>query len=572
MNHALLVSVLLFSVVGLAQQPEQSAPVPAADVFQDVSTDHHHLVTTKSAEAQRAFDQGLQLIYAFNYGEAENFFRRAAALDPNMAMAYWGMAYAMGTSYYMPANAVREEDAQDAIQHALALSANGSEVERAYIQTLAKRYSPALALSANGPDFESIHVEALAKPPNSCPYPNRQRQAAEFRNAMRALTQSYPDDLDAATLYAHSIMNMNPGRLWNADGTPREGTAEIVAVLESVLKRDPRHIGAVHYYIHAVEGSPNPERALAFANTLPSLAPTIGHLVHMPAHIYLRTGDYSGAEDASAKAAQVDEHYIRNSSAPDVFTVMSYIHNLYFISTAASMSGHFSAAKEAADKLVALIGPHLNEMPHLEAFLIVPATVLVRFNRWDDILKLPQPVERLKIANTVWHFARGMAFAATGKLMEAEAEHQAVTKALDSTPFEEVFAMPPNNKTREILLIAVDVLAAKLAMARNERSLAIAQLRDAVAVQDALKYGEPPSWFYPVRESLGAAIFLDGNISEAEKLFREDLQRNPSNPRSLFGLQQALKARGRAYEAGLVQHELSIAWKSDVQLLNLSNF
>ncbi len=494
------------------------------------------------------FDQGLGLIYALDSIGAADSFQRAAALDPNMAMADWGIAYALGSDYYYhtPGDPARERAAYEALQNALTLSAHGPEVERAYITALSKRYC-------------------------DCPNPNREQQAVDFSHAMRDLAQSYPDDLDASTLYAQSIMNLSPWALWNADGTPWEGTPEILSVLESVLKRDPLHIGAVHYYIHAVEGSPNPERALGYANVLPSLAPSIGHIVHMPAHIFIRTGDYLAAEDACGKAARLDENHIQASSKPDMFTVLSYLHDLYFLATAASMDGHYSIAKDAADKLVDRVGPHVRGMPQLESFLTVQPAVLVRFYRWDDVLKLPPPSVNLKIANSMWHFARGVAFAATGKLAAAELEHQAVTEFLESTAPDETFAMSPN-KTRDILTIASDVMAAKLAMARNQRSEAITQLRAAVAMEDRLKYAEPPSWFYPVRESLGAALFLDGQAPAAEQIFREDLQRNPRNPRSLFGLLQVLRSRGKSYDAGFVERELKDAWKGDPQQLNLSYF
>jgi tetratricopeptide (TPR) repeat protein len=549
-KHPFLTSVLVFTlaVAGLAQRPKPAGNGPAPDVSQVGFHGSHHPVSTRSAEAQRLFDQGLGLIYALDYSGAGNSFRRAAGLDPNMAMAYWGMAYALGSDYYYhtPGDPVREREAYEALQNASRLSAPGADVERAYISALSKRYC-------------------------NCPNPNREQLAVEFKNAMRDLAQSYPDDLDAATLYAQSMMNLSPWALWNPDGTPWEGTPEILSVLESVLKRDPRHIGAMHFYIHAVEGSPNPERALAYANVLPSLAPSIGHIVHMPAHIYIRTGDYLAAEDACVKAAHVDKNHIPDSSKPDMFTVLSYLHDLYFLAAAASMNGHYATAKQAANELAAQVGPHVREMPQLQAFLTVQPAVLVRFHRWDDILKLHEPDVNLKIANAMWHFARGMALAATGKLTEAEAEPEVVTEALESTAPDQVFAMSPN-KTRDILKIASDVLAAKLSTARNERSQAIAKLRDAVAIQDSLKYAEPPSWFYPVRESLGAALFLDGESSEAEQIFREDLQRNPRNPRSLFGLLEVLRSRGKSHDAGFVQAELEVAWKSDLPQLNLHNF
>jgi tetratricopeptide (TPR) repeat protein len=554
-KHASLASVFFvvfsvgFGMVGSAQRPQQQAGrTPASGDFQHSFQGLHHPASTKNVQAQSLFDQGLGFIYALDYIGAADAFQHAAALDSNMAMAYWGIAYALGSDYYYhtPGDPARERAAYEALQNALTLSAHGPEVERAYITALSKRYC-------------------------NCANPTREQLAVDFKDAMRGLAQSYPDDLDASTLYAQSIMNLSPWALWNADGTPWEGTPEILSVLESVLKRDPLHIGAVHYYIHAVEGSPNPERALAYANVLPSLAPSIGHIVHMPAHIFIRTGDYLAAEDACAKAARLDEKHIQDSSKPDMFTVLSYLHDLYFLATAASMDGHNTTAKEAADKLVDQVGPHVKGMPQLESFLTVQPAVLVRFDRWNEILKLPPPSVNLKIANSIWHFARGVALAATGKLAAAEVEHQALTEALESTAPDETFAMSPN-KTRDILTIASEVMAAKLAMARNEKSETIAQLRDAVAIQDHLKYAEPPNWFYPVRESLGAALFLDGQVPEAEQVFREDLQRNPRNPRSLFGLLQALRSRGNAYDAGFVQRELKDAWKGDLQQLSLSNF
>ncbi|MGA9800054.1 MAG: hypothetical protein WBQ68_13675 [Terriglobales bacterium] len=506
-------------------------------------------MNTRSPEAQLLFDQGLELIYALDYAGAASTFRRAAALDPNMAMAYWGVAYATGSDYYYATagNPARDLDAYNAFKNALTLSAHAPEAERAYIGALGKRFC-------------------------GCPNPNRRQQAVDFKDAMRDLAQSYPDDLDAATLYAQAMMNLSPAGLWNDDGTPGENTEEILSVLESVLKRDPRHLGAIHYYFHAVEASPHPEKALAYANVLPALAPSIGHVVHMPAHIYIRTGEYLAAEDACVKAARVDGDHIRDSSRPGMFTILSYLHDLYFLAAAASMDGHYTTAREAANKLVNQVAPHVEEMPPLQAFVTVQPAVLVRFHAWDEILKLPAPSRSLNPATSMWHFARGMAFAATGKLTEAEAEHQSVLAGLESTPPDELFAMS-FNKARDTLTIASDVLAARLAMARNERSKAIGQYLHAVAIQDHLKYAEPPSWFYPVRESLGAALFLDGQLPEAEQVFRDDLERNPRNPRSLFGLFQVLRSRGRAYDAAFVEAQFDAAWQGDAQhRLNLQEF
>jgi tetratricopeptide (TPR) repeat protein len=538
--------MLLFSVASLAQRPQSTVHGRSPDSGQKSVSIHHPV--SRNVAAQGLFDEGLTLIYALDNSGAAKAFQRAATLDPDMAMAYWGVAYALGSDYYYhtAGDAMRERAADQALQTALGLSAHGPEVERAYIAALSKRFC-------------------------GCPNPDRERLAIEFKEAMRGLTQSYPDDLDAATLYAQSLMNLNAWALWNADGTPVEGTTEIISILESVLKRDPRHLGAAHFYVHAVEGSPTPERGLAYATVLPSLAPSIGHIAHMPAHIYIRTGDYAAAENACVNAARIDEKRLEDSSRPDTFTILSYLHDLYFLATAASMDGHYSAARVAADELADRVAPQVNQMPQLQSFLAIQPSVLVRFARWSDILKLAPPNENLKAANTMWHFARGMALAATGKLGEAEVEHQAVTSALESASPNESFAMSPN-KTRDILEIASAVLAAKLAMAREGRTQAIAQLRRAVATQDRLLYAEPASWFYPVRESLGAALFLDGQSAEAEQVFREDLQRNPRNPRSLFGLLKALQSRGESYDAQFVQAQFDKTWKGEPQQLNLRDF
>jgi tetratricopeptide (TPR) repeat protein len=537
-----LILFIFLAIVSSAQRSERPGNVPAI-----ASQNHHHRVSTKNEAAQRFFDQGLTLIYALDYSEAAKAFERAGALDPTIAMAYWGISYSMSSDYYYPTpgDPVRERQAYEALQKAVTLSANGPQAERAYISALGKRFC-------------------------ACPNPDRQKQAVEFKDAMRDLSQAFPDDLDAATLYAQSIMNLSPWDLWNLDGTPWEETQEVLSVLESVLKRDPHHVGAIHYYIHAVEASPHPERALVYANRLPSLSPPIGHLIHMPAHIYVRTGDYLAAEDACAKAARIDDGHIQ--TAPSMFTVLSYLHDLYFLATAASMDGHLLAAKDAADKLADRVAPHVQKMPELQAFLTVQPTVLVRFHRWDEILKLPAPDPNLKTANAIWHFARGMALASTAKVANAETEQRVLTDAMENIAPGESFAMSANVKTHEILRIAVDVLAAKLAAARHENNETLRQLKDAIAIEDGMKYGEPPGWFYPVRESLGAALFLDGKAYEAEQTFREDLARNPRNPRSLFGLLQALRAQSKSYDATFVQVEFDAAWKGDPRQLNLQSF
>jgi tetratricopeptide (TPR) repeat protein len=505
-------------------------------------SDLHHPVTTTNPEAQKFFDQGLRLIYAFNHEEAARSFQQAAKLDPRMAMAYWGIAEAVGPNYNDPADPDRYKQAHSAIQKAGELATNASPSEKGYIAAMAIRF-PA--------DPNADH-----------------RLAAErYRNAMGDLVKQFPDDLDAATLFAESGMNLHPWGLWHPDGTPEGGTEDIVASLESVLRRDPNHMGAIHYYIHAVEASPNPERALAAANRLAALAPAAGHLVHMPGHVYIRTGDFEAAVKTNQLAAAADRSYLQSSGSQGMYGAMYYSHNLHFIAACASMNGNYAEAHKAAGMLAEHVGPMVKDVPPLEGFMTVPLAVEVRFQKWDEILNLPQPNAAMKTTTTYWHFARGMALASKGKLTEAEAEHRIVREAAEKTPPDQVFAMPVNNKTKDVLNIAVNVLGAKIALARNDSTNAIAMLRRAVAIQDSLNYDEPPDWFYPVRESLGAVLLLNGSAPEAEKVFREDLDRNPRNPRSLFGLSEALRAQNRAYDAQFVDKQFQTNWKgTDIKL------
>jgi tetratricopeptide (TPR) repeat protein len=508
--------------------------------------DLHHPVSTKNREAQQFFDQGLRFIYAFNHDEAARSFGRAAELDPKLAMAYWGVAEAVGPNYNDPADPDRYKHAHDAVQKAVELSADASQSDQAYIHALAKRF-PA--------DSNS----------------DLRKAAEEYRDAMRQVVSEFPDDLDAATLLAEAGMNLHPWGLWHPDGTPEAGTEEIVSTLESVMKRDPDHLGAIHYYIHAVEASPTPERALAGANKLAALAPGAGHIVHMPAHVYIRTGDYEAAVKTNEKAADVDRAYIKASGAQGIYPMMYYSHNLHFIAMCAAMNGNYAESKKNSELLVGNVGPHVKDMPPLEGFMTIPMAVEVRFHHWNEILKMPQPDAGMKTATVFWHFGRGMALAGTGKVADAEAEYKIVADAEEATPPDVIFQMPINNKAKDIMRIAKDVLGAKIAVAKKDNSSAVGMLRDAVAIQDTLKYGEPPDWFFPVRESLGAALLMTGDAAGAEKVFREDLERNLRNPRSLWGLHQALLQQNRGYDAGFVQKQFEASWRAGAQALKLED-
>jgi tetratricopeptide (TPR) repeat protein len=507
--------------------------------------DLRHTVSTSNSEAQEFFDQGLRLIYAFNHDEAEHSFAHAAELDPKLAMAYWGIAEAVGPNYNDPASDDRYMKAHEAIQKALELSANASPSEQAYIQAMAKRFP--------GPGVD------------------RRKAAEDYHDAMREVARRFPDDLDAATLFAESGMGLHPWGLWHNDGTPEAGTEEIVRTLESVLRRDPNHLGAVHYYIHAVEASPNPERALAGANRLASLAPAAGHIVHMPAHIYIRTGDYDAAVKTNEQAAAADRSYIKASGAQGIYPLMYYSHNLHFIAIAGAMEGNYKQASEAAKMLVDHVGPHVKEVPPLEAFMTVPMAVKLRFSRWKEVLNTPAPAADMKVASIFWHYAQGMALASTGKLTEAQAEYKIVADTESATAPDTIFSMPFNNHTKDILQIAKNVLGAKIAVASKDYKGAIPMLQEAVAVQDRLNYGEPPDWYFPVREALGATLLLNGDAAGAEQVFRADLDRNPRNPRSLFGLKQALKAQDRDYDASFVEKQFSTAWKGGSNQLRVED-
>jgi tetratricopeptide (TPR) repeat protein len=538
---AIVLSLVPAAAFSQHQHPSPAGAKPASLI--EGLGEHHHPVSTANAEAQRFFDQGLTLVYAFNHQEAIRSFKRAAELDPNLAMAHWGVALALGPNINLDIDAEREKLAYEAIQKAVALAAKAPEHERAYIEALQKRYS-------------------------NDPKADLKKLAVDYKNAMGELARRYPDDLDAATLYAESAMNLRPWRLWSADGKPAEGTEEIAAVLESVLKRNPDHIGANHYYIHAVEASRHPEWALPSAQRLKVLTPAAGHLVHMPAHIDIRTGNYEAAARANAYAAEADREYIKANGGQGVYPMMYYTHNLHFLSIAHSMQGRFRDAKRAADQLEAHLNPYINNMPEMipmiDGFMPVPTMTLVRFRLWDDVLKTPAPDKRLAATNALWHFSRGMAYAGTGKIDAAESERNILVAAGKSIPPETPFGL---NAAGNILKIAENVLSAKIALAKNDKNSAIELLKKAIEVEDSLNYTEPADWNIPVRETLGGMLVLSGNPAEAEKVFRADLERNVRNGRSLFGLQESLKAQGKTSAAQFVQREFQAAWKNaDTQL------
>jgi tetratricopeptide (TPR) repeat protein len=495
----------------------------------------HHPVTTTNAMAQHFFNQGLSLVYGFNHDAAIRSFKRALTFDRNLAMAHWGIGYALGPNINLDVDPEREAAAFKEAQLAVSLAGGSAADERAYIFALTNRYS----LDPKA-DLRALQIA--------------------FKNAMGQVARQFPDDLDAATIYAESMMNLHPWALWSADGKPAEDTEEIVAVLESVLRRNPNHPGANHYYIHAVEASPTPERALPSAQRLESLVPAAGHLVHMPAHIYMRVGDFAAAARRNEVAASADRDYIQACGIKGVYPLLYYSHNLHFLSVAQALQGRFADARKAADKLAANVSPSVKDIPELEGFLPTHIFVLAMFQRWDDLLNLPPPDPSLKQVSSLQHFGRGLAYAATGKLSEAESERSRLLAIKQDIPEDAKFGAL--NKVHDVLKVADLHLAGTIARARGDNRAAIGLLEQAVAAEDRLRYAEPPDWYLYNREALAGALMAAKDYAKAEEVCREDLRRNPRKGRALYGLQASLQAQGKDRAANLIKRDFETAWKN----------
>jgi tetratricopeptide (TPR) repeat protein len=500
---------------------------------------HSHPVTTTRPEAQRYFDQGLRLVYGFNHDEAVRAFHEAARLDPGCAMAWWGIAFAAGPNYNLPIDEERDRMAREAMAKAVALAPKASAADRDYIDALAKRYT-----RPSGAD--------------------RKQLDRDYADAMRAVSGKYPHDLDAATLFAESLMVLRPWDLWTLDGTPQPGTAEITATLEGVLAKDPNHVGANHYYIHAVEASPNPERALPSARRLGGLAPSAGHLLHMPAHVYMRVGRYADAVEANQRAIAADERYIAAEKPQGVYPLMYYPHNIHFLWSAASMEGRSAEAIAAARKLTAQLSPAaLREMPMLELFAPTPFLALARFGKWDEVLDAPAPGEEFQVVSGMWHYTRGLALAATGKLDEADHEQEAVARLAAAVA--EARIIGDNQPAKRHLELAAAELAGDIAARRGRTDEAVRRLEEAVRLEDQLPYTEPPAWWRPTRHVLGAVLLEASRPAEAELVYREDLRRNPDNGWALVGLSRSLRERDPA-GAAAASARFRKAWAhADVQ-------
>lgn len=541
---ATLLGLLLAGASALSAQPvpaNEKLPGPLLDDLGNL----HHPVTASLPRAQRYFDQGMRLLFGFNHREAIRSFRSAAHLDPRCAMAHWGAAYALGPHVNKPMDANDTAQAWTALQLAMANKSNASAKEQAYITALEKRYVP---------EHKADRL-ALDK---------------AFADAMRDLVKQYPDDLDAQVLFAESLMNTMPWDYWTRDRTPKPETEEVLAALRYVMARNPDHPGANHFYIHAVEAGPNPEHALPAADRLLGHAPAAGHLVHMPSHIYVRVGQYHDAVAANERAVKADRDYIRHCRALGFYPGVYYPHNLHFLWWSQLLVGRSKdglrtakiAATYALDNYCgpkkALEAPRLRHLPWL---------TLVRFGRWDEVLQIAEPprTNDFLVDRALWHFSRGVAFAAKRDVVSAEREQLALGAIAASDEVKQLSS--PAFPVADTLAVAASSLAGKVALARGDYPTAVALLEKAVAAEDAIPYMEPSYWPFPVRPSLGAALLQAGDAVRAEQIFREDLKRLPRNAWGLLGLEQSLRRQGKTQSADLVARELEAAWKgADVKL------
>ncbi|WP_223635991.1 hypothetical protein [Corallococcus sp. EGB] len=498
-------------------------------------------VTTQSPEAQAYFDQGMRLTYAFNHDEAARSFARAAQLDPSCASCFWGVALVLGPNYNVPMLPDRAATAWDALRRAQALAPSVTPTEQALIGALSRRYG--------GPEPRT--------PEQMQPF------SQAYADAMRDVAKRFPDDLDAQVLFAESLMDLHPWKLWTLGGKPEPGTEEIVSRLEAVLARAPDHPGANHYYIHAVEASDHPERALRSAERLPGLMPGAGHLEHMPAHIYQRVGRYEDASESNRRAIQADNAYLREVE-PIGYYPMYLAHDWGFLSYSSSMEGRAEESIRAARESAKLLSPEmLTVMPGMDFFASEPLLAMVRFGRYDALLAEPRPDPKYPVLTGMWLHAHGLALAAKGRFKEARAEHAKLVELTASVPDT---LTAGNNPAKDVLDVAARVLDASIAE-RQGRSDALMRWEDAVRAADGLAYSEPGDWFYPVRHYQGAALLDAKQYKAAEAVYREDLRRNPGNGWALFGLTQALKGQGRTADAADARERFEKAWaNADITL------
>ncbi|MGE3180719.1 MAG: hypothetical protein AB7N71_03750 [Phycisphaerae bacterium] len=518
----------------------ESVTESTAQIFSDLGN-HQRKITTDSRIAQQYFDQGLTWTFSFNHDEAIRSFQEAARLDPNCPMPWWGVALCNGPHYNNPlVDEAHAKAAWEALQQAQALRANASPTERKLIDALAKRY-------------------AYPQPANRRPLDEA------YAAAMKPVWEANRSDADIGTLYAESLMNLQPWDLWTTDDQPKGRTSEILAVLEEVQQLDPKHPGACHLYIHACEAGPNPEKALAAADTLRTLLPASGHMVHMPSHIDVRVGQWHKAALQNQRAIKADAAY-RKKSPQQGFYRLYMAHDHHFLAFVDMMRGRSGAALTSMRDMVSQIpASFVAQMPEVaDLFMIAPIDVMIRFGQWDDVLAEPAPPTNLPYSTCFYHFARGVAFAAKKQVPEARREQALFRAKMVTIPEDKPFAISP---MRSVLNVADKMLEGEIQLGAGDFEAAIVALRDAAAAEDKLLYTEPPEWMHPVRQPLGAALLAVGRVEEAERVYREDLKHWPENGWSLHGLAKALRARGENVEAARVQERFDNVWRgADIQI------
>ncbi len=547
-RFAVLAFIPLFAV-SCSKTPETDAQLVAragAPLFEGMG-DYHRVIDTKDPGAQRYFDQGMVLAFGFNHAEAIRSFRAAQKLDPSCAMCFWGEALATGPNINVTAKgkAIMSPEEQvaafKALENAVTLTNGKPDIERDLIQALTERYAPA-------------------------PVDDRAALDQAYAAALGELVTKYPADDDIAAMYAEAWMNTMPWNYWSDSETPRPEIVPVIAALESTIARSPKHPLALHLYIHAMEASSTPQKAEAAADTLYKLVPGSGHLVHMPAHIFWRVGRYNDAAEANVQAAKVDEDYIAACNAQGFYPAMYYPHNIHFLWAASSMQGQGKVAIEAARKVAANVRlEQIDQFPTVEFFHTIPLLSLVQFGHWDEILTEPQPRADLAFSNAIWRYARGIALANKGDIRGAKAEQAALVPLKAN---EKVMKLDGSDyPASQLLAIADNLLLGEIALASGDSTTAVAKFTAAVASQDALPYTEPPFWYYPTRQSLGAALLKAGKAAEAEAVYRKDLEVYPHNGWSTFGLIQALDAQKKTADADMQREHFKAMWQfADIEL------
>jgi len=504
-------------------------------------------ITTSNPAAQRYFDQGIRLTYAFNHAEAQRAFREAQKLDPDCAMCFWGEALVLGPNINLPMQEDAVAPAFAAARKAAALAAKTTPREQGLIAAVSTRYA-------------------------EDPKANRAALDAAYAAAMGKVAAQFPEDNDIAVLYAESLMDLSPWNYWRPGGSePNPQSVDIVPTLERVLAREPNHPGAMHYYIHAVEASDRPKRAEPYADRLRGAVPGAGHLVHMPSHIYYRVGRYLDALTVNKTAVTVDESYLAATSAPmGVYRLGYYPHNVHFVMASAQMSGDGPTVIAAAEKLGGLSSDEVARgIALVQPVKAAPYFAHAQFSSPDTILALPDPGDAIPYVKATWHYARGVAHAAKRDYAAAMAEANAIETLEHTADFSLLKA--GGVPAQDVLKLARSVVQGRIAQAQGDHKTAIESFEQAAALQDSLPYMEPPYWYYPVRQSLAAAFLQAGRLDDAEAQFRRALQRAPNNGWSHYGLLELYKARGDADGAGREEGELTKSWVGDRQLLQLSN-